>query len=281
MSETRRQVGVGARRELDDVAAGERAEVGDRPRERGERGPARLVRQRHMHLTPRRERLDQAPFRSRQVLEAVGEDRGAVPRAELARQALDGPPANHAAIADGKPLELGPVGARQLGQARTEILGIEQAGLDLGERAGEGVGETGKARRRPERARRRRGDEVPEHECCAPHRRASAATGRAAGEECEQRVERADRSCEQRSAPAGELALDPVDVDAIRDDQPGITIEGSDEPVEQKRNLAGMCRANHERETHQPIVVRPFAAASLRGAHRRKLREPGGEAEAR
>ena len=118
MSETRRQVGVGARSELDDVAARERAEVGDRPRERGERRPARLVRQRDVHLTARRERLDQAPLRSRQVLEAVREDRGAVPRPELARQALDGPPANHAAIADGKALELGPVGARQLGQAR-------------------------------------------------------------------------------------------------------------------------------------------------------------------
>ena len=92
------------------------------------------------------------------------------------------------------------------------------------------------------------------------------ATGSAAGEEREQRVERADGAREQRSAPAGELALDPVDIDAVRDDEPGITIEGSDEPVEQKRNLAGMCRADHERETHQPIVVRPFAAASLRGS---------------
>ena len=118
MSEARRQVGVRARSELDDVAARERAEVGDRPRQRGERGPARLVRQRDVHLTARRERLDQAPLRSRQVLEAVREDRSAVPRPELARQPLDGPPANHAAIADGKALELGAVGARQLGQAR-------------------------------------------------------------------------------------------------------------------------------------------------------------------
>ena len=73
--------------------------------------------------------------------------------------------------------------------------------------------------------------------------------------EREQRVERANGTGEQRSAPAGELALDPVDIDAVRDDEPGIMIEGSDEPVEQKRNLAGVCRANHERETHQPMVI--------------------------
>ena len=101
------------------------------------------------------------------------------------------------------------------------------------------------------------------------------ATESAAGEEREQRVERADGAREQRSSPAGELALDPVDIDAVRDDEPGITIEGSDEPVEQKRDLAGMCRADYERETHQPIVVRPFAAASLRRTARRKVRERG------
>ena len=245
MSKTGRQVGVRARSELDDVTARERSEIGDRPRQRGKRGPARLVRQRDVHLAARCERLDQAPLRSRQILEAVREYRGAVPRPELARQALDGPPANHAAIADGKALELGPVGARQIGQARAEILWIEQAGLDLGERAGEGVGEAGKARRRPERARRRRGDEVPEHES-ALRIAERAGDWTAAGEEREQRVERANRAREQRSTPAGELALDPVDIDAVRDDEPGITIEGSDEPVEQKRNLAGMCRADDE-----------------------------------
>ena len=98
--------------------------------------------------------------------------------------------------------------------------------------------------------------------------------GPAAREVREERVERADGAGEQRSAPAGELPFDAIDVDTVRDDQPRIAVERVDEPVEQKRDLAGMCRPDDERETHQPIVVRAFAAASLRAdPPRRKERE--------
>ena len=97
--------------------------------------------------------------------------------------------------------------------------------------------------------------------------------GPVAGEEREQRVERPDRAGEQRSAASRELALDAIDVDAIRDDQPRIAVEGGDEPVEQKRDLAGMCRADDERETHQPIVVGPLRRLPYAGTHRRKVRQ--------
>ena len=164
MSEARRQVGVRAGSELDDVATRERAEVGDRPRERGKRRPARLVRQRDVHLTARRERLDQAPLRSRQILEAVREDRGAVPRPELARQALDGPAANHAAIADGEPLELGPVGARQLGQPGPRSSGSSRlASISVSTPARESA-KPAKRADGPSEPGGARGDEVPEHE---------------------------------------------------------------------------------------------------------------------
>ena len=118
VSEPGRQVGVGAGAELDDVAAGERGEVVDRPRERGERRAARLVRERHVHLAAGRKRLDQAPLRARQILEAVGEDRSAVPGAELASSAAR--PRGGAPCRDRgrQPLQLGAVGTRQLAPAR-------------------------------------------------------------------------------------------------------------------------------------------------------------------
>ena len=115
----------------------------------------------------------------------------------------------------------------------------------------------------PSASSRAAADDVPEHDAALgiaddPRCRPTA------GKVREERVERADRSGEQCSAPPCELPLDAIDVDAGRHDQPWITVERVDEPVEQKRDLAGVRRADDERETHQPIVVGAFAAASLR-----------------
>src|SRR5439155_688610 len=63
-----------ARRELLDPPAGEVREVLGGATERRERDTARLVRKRDGHLGPTRERLEDSPFRSGQVLEAVGEE---------------------------------------------------------------------------------------------------------------------------------------------------------------------------------------------------------------
>ena len=56
------------------------------------------------------------------------------------------------------------------------------------------------------------------------------------------------------SAPfaGGELPLDAVDVDAVRDDQPGIAVERVDEPLQQERDLTGVRRPDDEREPHRP-----------------------------
>ena len=263
VGEPGRKVGLGARRELDDVAFRKRGEVVGRALQRGERRACGLVRERDVHLAAGRKRLDQAPLRAREILEPVGEDGCAAPGAELRRQPFDRAPPQHAAVGNAQPLQLGAVRLGHRRQLGREVAGIEEARLDLGQRTGERIGEARKAGRRPERPGRGRGDELPQDDrplCLAEH----PGCGAGAGEEGEQRVERADGAGEQRSLSARELSLDAIDVDAIRDDQPGIAVEGVDEPVEQKRDLPGVCRADDERETHQPIVVSAFEAASLR-----------------
>ena len=74
--ERRREELGRARRELDDVVAGERREVvGGAPQRRVHRAP-RLVRQRDVHLGASGERLEQPPLGAGQVLEAVREAPG-------------------------------------------------------------------------------------------------------------------------------------------------------------------------------------------------------------
>ena len=70
--------------QLLDRSLGETREVLDRPFERCEGSTTRLVRDRHGDVGTSREGLEQGPLRCREILEAVGEDRCAVPGAEVA-----------------------------------------------------------------------------------------------------------------------------------------------------------------------------------------------------
>jgi hypothetical protein len=65
-------------------------------------------------------------------------------------------------------------------------------------------------------------------------------------EECEERVECANRSGEQCSGTTRKLPFDPVDVESVRDDQPRVAIECLDKPVEQECDFAGMGRTDDE-----------------------------------
>ena len=126
------------------------------------------------------------------------------------------------------------------------------------------MAEPGEPGGRPERSERGLPDEPPHDKAPArvPEGSTSQVTACKRGEE---RVERADGARKKRTPPRGKLPLDAVDVDAIRDDQPGITIERVAEPVEQKRDLSSMRRTVDKRETHQSIVVGAIARPLLRG----------------
>ena len=72
----------------------------------------------------------------------------------------------------------------------------------------------------------------------------------------EEIVERPDPAREQRRPAAEEVALDPFDVAAVRDDEPGIAparIERGEIPLEKQRDLAGVGRPHDERERHQTM----------------------------
>ena len=216
-----------------------------------------------MHLAPGSERFDQAPFGAGQVLEPVGEHRRARPRAEIGREPLHCPASNHSPIAHVEPRELGPIRRCEQRQVRVEIFGLEQARLDLCQSCGKSVREAGESRRLPQGLELHRADDaakhdralrLAEHSGCRP----------VAGNVLEQRIERPDRPGEQRSTTSRELALHSIDVDPVRDDQPRIPVEGTQEPLEQKSNLAGVCRPDDEREPHLSIVVGGFPSTSLR-----------------
>ena len=211
-----------------------------------------------MHVGARRERLEEAPLGAGEVLEAVREHRAVPPRPEVAGQPLDAPSTKHPAIPRIEPVELVVVGADERCERLIEVVGVEERAVELRECPSEGVGIPGEPRARRLSARI---DQPP-------------AEPVATRERLEERVERADRPREQPSLAPNELALDPLDVSAVRDDQPGIAVDRGDETVEKRRDLSGMCRTDDERETHRCMVVGPVSRPRLRaGRETRSERE--------
>lgn len=96
--------------------------------------------------------------------------------------------------------------------------------------------------------------------------RAAVVAGR---ESVEQRVEGADRARQQAALPVDQLPFHPLHIGSLRHEQPRVAVERRDETVEQRSDLAGVCRADDERQAHRAMVVR--ASGTVR--HRRP---PGG-----
>ena len=183
---------VVARRQLFDAACGERRQVVRRAAKRVERGTVRLVRERDRDLRAPGERLEQRPLGAGQVLEAVREDRPPLPGFELRGHALGCVTALQVAVPELEAIELGAIGRVQAGEVAFQVGRLDEAGLELAERAGQRIREAGEARRVPEpveRGCRDRGadDELPLG--IGHHRPVSAAV---AGEPLEEIVEGPD-----------------------------------------------------------------------------------------
>ena len=69
-----------------------------------------------------------------------------MPRAEIALEALCGATAEHVAVPETEGVQLGAVRGVEGGEVAAEVVRVEQAGLELGERAEESVGEPAEAR---------------------------------------------------------------------------------------------------------------------------------------
>ncbi len=243
-------------RQLLDITVGEPGEVGHGALERGEGRTARLVGEGDVDLGSTCERLEQPPLRPGQVLEAVGEDRLALPRAEIAREPLDRAAAKQAAVPEPDPVELLPVGGVERRHVAVERLGVEQARVELRKRGREGVGEAGEAGRRAEAVQRGAGDRAADEQPAL--RRTGDGPGLAvrSGQPLEEVVEGADRAGEQGGTPRQEVTLDPVDVRPVGHDEHWVALQRIQIPLEQQRDLAGVRRPNGECEPHPAIVVR-------------------------
>ncbi len=227
-----------------------------------------------MHLGSRGQRLEQPPLRSRQVLEAIGEDRARPPCVDIAGQAVDGSPPDHAPVPGVEPVELGAIGPRKGGERVREVVRLEQRAVQLRQRSADRVREAGGSRTARAGGAR---DPADQHRALRLAQKALAAAT-AASERVEQRVERPDRSREEAAYAFEELALDMFDVRALRDDQPRVAVERGEEPLEKLPDLAGVCRPDDERETHRAMVVgrlqRPVLRQEvrLRRVYRRRER---------
>ena len=113
------------RRELVDPSGCKRRKVLLRGTESVEGGPAWLVGERDLDLRASAERLEQGPFSTGQVLEAVRKHRLAVPGVELRGEPLRGATAQEIAVPEPVPVELGAVGAVEAREIALELARIE------------------------------------------------------------------------------------------------------------------------------------------------------------
>ena len=260
MRERRGRHRLVARRQLLDRAGRQTGEILGRPPQCREDRPPRLVGKGDGDLCPSRQRLEQGPLRTGEVLEAVREDRLAVPGVELGPETLDGVTAQKAAIPAPEPVELVPVPRVEGPELACHRVRREEPLIELVERPLERLGEA-RMRRGACVAVELRAAHDPADEKCLLHASQLPTSARRAGcKTAKQVVERADRAAEERRAPRQQLELDAVDVRHVRHDEhrlgPGRGVERSEITVEQKLDLARVGRARDQAERHPPTLAR-------------------------
>ncbi len=244
-----RVVGI-ARRQLLDPPGCEPRQVGGRTLERREREPPGLVLQRHGDVRPPCERLEQAPLRAAQVLEAVGVDRTAVPGCELVRDPARGVAAPKVAVPETEPVELLAIAPVELGEVAVDVRRLQQPRFELRDRGAERVSESRESRRRVELAERRSRHHAAQDQRAlrvAGDRLRSAVPG---GDPFEDIVERPDRSAEQCSRADEQIALDPFDVRPGRHDQDRLPRQIGEVTIEEQSHFAGVGRPGQQRQGH-------------------------------
>ena len=227
-----------ARPELLDAPVRERAEVPGRARERLERRPVRLVRERDGHLGTAGERFQERPLRSGQVLEPVGEDGAPRPRVELPGHSIGGVAPQEVAVPEAELVELRAIGGVEQCEVAAEIGGLDEARLELGQRGPERVREAREPRRRAEAVEGRGRNSRADEQLPLGIGRDRIARAACARDPLEDVVERPDVAREQRSALREELALDALDVRPVRHDEHRITVERAQIALQEQSHLA-------------------------------------------
>jgi hypothetical protein len=241
---------VGRGRQLLDRARCQPGEITDGPLERRERGATRLVRDRDRDVGPRAQRLDERPLGRGQVLEAVRKHGRAVPGSEIGLQPLGGGAPKAVAVPRAEPVELLSIRTREPTEIALDFIRVDERGLELAERAEQNVREASGCCGSRERV------ELCARYCAACDERPlrvgqelapTRITGRNMLEEI---VERTDAAGEERRPAQEQVALDPLDVGTVRDDQPRIAVEHAQKALEEQGDFAGVRRPHDQREGH-------------------------------
>ncbi len=279
--------------------AREPGEILDCPFERHERSSPLFVGDGDGDVGPRRQRLEERPLGACQILEPVGEDRRARPRLQVVLQPFDRAPPHAVAISEPEPRELRPICVNEPAEVSVQPIHVHEAGLELADGREQRVGEARGQRRRPELVELEPRDRPPGGEHAL--RLGGFPRLLVACDLSEEVVEGTDGSGEQRRPAADEIALDAVDVDSVRNDEPGIRrvcasgicargfrscagiAERAHIALQEQRDLAGVRRPDDERKAHSPIVVLASGALSYaaRGFVQRAPKPSRGVARAR
>ena len=158
--------------------------------------------------------------------------------------------AEEVAIPEVEAVELGAVRGIERRQLSVEVVRVEQARLQLGDRREERVGEAAEPGRPSETVQRLARERAPNDQrplCLAGDR---ARAGAAARDPVEDVVERADRAGQERRLQLEQVALDPLDVRAVRHDQEPFIGQGRQVTPQQERHLPGVRRSGDQGQTH-------------------------------
>jgi hypothetical protein len=132
-----------ARRELLERAGSQRLKLLGGVVEPLECRAPRLVGKRDRDLGSACERLQECPFRRGQVLEAIREDRLALPGAQVACKPLGGRRPQEVAVPKSEAVELVAIRRVQTRQRTLQVVRRDQPSLDLGDRVAQRIGEAG------------------------------------------------------------------------------------------------------------------------------------------
>ena len=262
VKQSRRRAPIGRPGKLLDRARSKTRKILDRPLESREGCPSRLVGDRDCDIGPRGQGLQQGPLGSSQILEAVREDGLVVPGVEICSEPLDSGSSESVTISEVEPVELCSIRSGKPGKISLESIGIEEGGIELAKRGEQSVGESARCSRSLETVELACCDRPSRREGSLNFRRDRAPIGAPGSDVLEQIVERADAPRKQGGPTPDEIALDALDVGAVRDDEPRISIEHLEVPLEEQRDFAGMRRTNDEREAHGSMVVPALDALS-------------------
>ena len=265
-----------AGRQLLDPAAADGGKIGRRPLEGHEGGASWLVRKRDGQLGTRCQALEQRPLGAGQILEPVRKDRAAVPGAELVGDAAGRVPPLVIAVPEAEPLELLAVGGVERGKILVRPDRRARADPDSSSPsvpASESE-KPGKRAERPSPFELRAREHAPDDQSALRLGRDRARGGIGARQLLEQVREGADRTAEQGRRALQQIALDSVDVRAIRHDQNRVLVERGQIAVEKGRHLARVGRAGEKRQRHAAILVPgPDSSWTWNGVKPWKMRE--------